>query len=849
MNSGRHTVLVDPRPVRFAFLIDLDAFPLRSSRFFAIIDAVIAFNNVHWGGRANTLVPFSGQRLDDRHWQLLKAQDPDRLVVFAPLSNELLEKLDEQLSPCEIHLDDQTRKDEVRFAVQLEGGIGVPPTADNYRAAHPGHLSALTQEDPRLVVFGFGEGCDQDVQRFLLWNFGTYDQWLDPKTKAVRRNIGLEKMLVDINAINYTVTDIRSLSNVITEMSGRNLPSDFRRPLPFIAPYQLSSIYLEHSPWREFQDTYQIIVGDSPQDILEHWNGAIWKRNLVAPHSRQLWVPKGLILNSEFRSSLRDWITRYRQWDGGWRVEIISQSLAMEEVAQILSDYRQGQQVLPIDFIAPERAAARFDEVMNKRTQERRFIPWTSDDDVLRLSASSPEDRLSLPFAHPLAVTQGTGTWMVDVQLEHRDHKQNRPREQAWWHLPKTRNAGWPRAIFRASARVNAEGRFAVEVESRNQLYSRRERPTLKLQIPSASSLIHGIVVPAFRRPFAPGDARSALPTPSPSLERCRVSTKGYYLSALLDLFGDFWTAKSFCERRFWRELFAELAGHGLGDDDALRRKVAAILAAQLPGTDPDRAQQAKSLSDEILHLVRGRLQGHYLEFRDLLQRRGKLEKERVPDPLVYPQGRTIVHHGGLQPVSVAEMEEGLNRLMTLDVLRVGVLVDCPHCKISTWFQVDTLLQKTTCSGCGGFHTLRARERWSYGLNSLAQMSVSQGVLGALHALTALHSSNIHSFFAFSPSLDLFRPGDTQPWHEIDIACVADGDFVIGEAKEGFVQKSDFDNLAEIAEVLRPDRAILFLPFEHASKQRAELDRWFADTRARFDAAAVSFELFTLPAF
>jgi hypothetical protein len=131
-------------------------------------------------------------------------------------------------------------------------------------------------------------------------------------------------------------------------------------------------------------------------------------------------------------------------------------------------------------------------------------------------------------------------------------------------------------------------------------------------------------------------------------------------------------------------------------------------------------------------------------------------------------------------------------------------------------------------------------------LNTLAQTSVSQGVLGVIYALAAV-ASHSHGFFIFSPSLDLFHESTKGVWHEIDIACVAEGDFVIGEVKEGFVQKTAFDELADVAEVLLPQRAIIFLPLEHAKKQWDELNKYLAETRARLGPKGVSAEVFTLP--
>ena len=52
--------------------------------------------------------------------------------------------------------------------------------------------------------------------------------------------------------------------------------------------------------------------------------------------------------------------------------------------------------------------------------------------------------------------------------------------------------------------------------------------------------------------------------------QKYKNNKKGANLAALIGLFGDFWTAKSFCERRLWRHLFHRLAGYGPADDEKL---------------------------------------------------------------------------------------------------------------------------------------------------------------------------------------------------------------------------------------------------------------------------------------
>jgi hypothetical protein len=849
MNSAQFTVLVDSRPVRFAFFVDLEKFPAGSDRYLAILDELVNFNNIHWGGRSNPIIFFTGQTLVDEQWELLKASDPDRLVAFAPIPDQMLHDLDSRLNPCRILVDDQTESKVARFTFGLEGGVEMPPTKENLLSLGSRNLSGLAPTK-KLLVCGFSENCDPDVRRFVCYNFGAYGpQWTDPATKLVRWNIGLELLLKEVETINYTVADVKSLADLVSQISGRMRPPETRGALPFVAPYQLASLFLPDWPWWELQHVYQIFIGDQPTDFSAHWNGAIWKKNWTATHTRQLWLPKKLIEDSAFRSSLHDWLTRYRRWDGGWRVEIFSSSLSAAEVTELFSEYGQGQLMLPTAFIDQNREHERFRRVLDEFSKYKRFIPWTAEDDVLRFSASFPNERVSLPVPQPLEGLQRNGNWMADVQLEHITPTRGASREQAWWFLPRSINAFWPRSFFRAPARVNASGRFSVEVESRDGHLTRTVKPHLKLQLPADTPLVLGMIAPPPFPAFPQDDARTKLAKSAPIIAHCRVSTKGYYFDALLSLFGNFWTAKSFCERRFWRELFSELAGHNTGEDEALVRKVTEMLKEHWPTHTSDNSQQAKLLSEEILHLVRGRLQGHYLSYKDCLQRRGRLQNQKIPETLVYPQGRTMVHRQGEAPLDIKTMEQGLDSLLALGILRLGIEKMCPRCKVRSWYRVNELGQQITCIGCGQVHALEAKETWSYALNSLARMSVSQGVLGVLHALTQLESSTIHSFFAFSPSLDLFRPGDKQPWHEIDIACIADGEFIIGEVKEGFVQKKDFEELAEIAEALMPQRAIMFLPLDRATKQAQELHDWRKEMDARLEPKGISSELFTLPEF
>jgi hypothetical protein len=109
MKNDQYTVLLDSRPLRVAFLLDIEKFQPRSDRFFALVCALVRCNNIQWGGRTNPIIFYTGESLSDKDWQLIEATDPDRILAFAPLP------------------------------VQIDGGIGIPL---RYKKLGNTHLTA-----------------------------------------------------------------------------------------------------------------------------------------------------------------------------------------------------------------------------------------------------------------------------------------------------------------------------------------------------------------------------------------------------------------------------------------------------------------------------------------------------------------------------------------------------------------------------------------------------------------------------------------------------------------------------------------------------------------------------------
>jgi len=845
-NMSQYTVLVRSRPARAAFLIDTEKFTPGCDRYNALLDAIVDWNNSHWGGRTNHIGFFTGETLSTNEWRELDFADPDSVLAFAPLPQNLIRELDERLNPWSITEQNAVDSEPDRISIPIEG-IGMPPTVENLHRLQARDVLGSRSEE-KLLMFEFVEGCDPEIRRFIHRNFGTYYQWLDRNTGKTRRIAWLEELLPLIPTQTFAISDVNSLAAALTELSGKVRRDGIRPPLPFVAPYQLASLFLKSYPTWELHQTYQVIIGDSAVDFAEHWNGVLWKRNWWETHKHQLWIPTKLANDPIFRESLHDWLCRYTNRAAGHRIQLLSNSLPEDRVTDIQNYFRQHELPLHLDFVSADQIAQRRQRAEEELAPTNHFFPWTADDDVLRFTGFSNRETFELPKPDPLQGKNQDGRWAVDVQIEHIKSVRSTMREHSWWYLPRLNSGGVLNGMFRAPARINRGGRFSVHVESHEQHWSRRIKPELKVHLCSDAALVRSLVNDPHSYPFSMDDARKRLPKMQPAIAESRPSTKGAYLAGLIDLFGNFWTATSFCERRFWRLLFNRLAGHGTGEGEKLTQSLVEILNPELSGTETERSEHAATLSEKILRRVRGRLKGYYASFNDCLQERSRLEKKGLPITIMYPQGEIMIVRHGETPISKKQMKSGLNTLLDIGVLRLGVESRCPQCTLFSWYHVDELRQQVTCSGCGSKYALKATEAWRYALNTLAQMSVSQGVLAVLQALIAIES-HARWFFAFSPSLDLFKRGENKVWRAVDVLCVVDGDVVIGEVKDGFVQKSDFDKLAEVAEVLRPQRAIIFLPAEIASKQTDEVKSWLNEQHSRLNPNGIKAEIFTLPMF
>ena len=159
------------------------------------------------------------------------------------------------------------------------------------------------------------------------------------------------------------------------------------------------------------------------------------------------------------------------------------------------------------------------------------------------------------------------------------------------------------------------------------------------------------------------------------------------------------------------------------------------------------------------------------------------------------------------------DFKEELSEIVDMNIFLLGVKPRCHLCGYRIWYQVDDVGQKIKCRGCGYEFSLPAESEWFYRLNSLVRAAVSlHGTVPLLITLGQI-MGDARSSAMFMPSVELLKQEEGVKgkkltiYGELDLVCIKDGQFVIGEIKQsvGLFDTDDFKKMANLAKLVRPD--------------------------------------------
>jgi len=174
------------------------------------------------------------------------------------------------------------------------------------------------------------------------------------------------------------------------------------------------------------------------------------------------------------------------------------------------------------------------------------------------------------------------------------------------------------------------------------------------------------------------------------------------------------------------------------------------------------------------------------------------------------------------------KLRESLQKIMeelcNSKIFLKGFEIECNYCLSEYWYHIDEVNEIIKCKGCTESFDLPNEPNFAYKLNDIIKNNLwsihnnedklkfrRDGNLTVLKTLSYLNENSMYSF-EFTPQLDIYK--SNSKFTDLDIVCVLDGEFIIGEAKnnsENFFkdEKKDLKALVEIAKEIQPDKIIL----------------------------------------
>jgi hypothetical protein len=254
--------------------------------------------------------------------------------------------------------------------------------------------------------------------------------------------------------------------------------------------------------------------------------------------------------------------------------------------------------------------------------------------------------------------------------------------------------------------------------------------------------------------------------------------------------------AARYFESVLWRQILRDLASEDAATDAALANRIKDVLNKVYQGAD---AAQHQKAARKIMDGVQGRSKEVRLRHSEMDERRKQLCAAQRPFPVTQNIGNALLHDDS--PCPYAD--------------EAGFEFSCDHCGFNSWFPLAAAAQRGECPECRTPWIAEADTPWKYRLTPLAKRAVQQsgGAMPVLLAIWRLFFESKESFL-WQPNLEIFRPEHHKgelPWGELDIVCLVDGKFVVGEVKNGIddFAEHDFEDLRKICAAIVPDIALL----------------------------------------
>ena len=889
MFTHPYSIYIDKRPMRIAFLVDPSPGSIEK------VDQIIKYNRGLWGGRYNPIILTDGNTIEDKWWKFLRDVDPDIIKPLVPLSIGLIERFEKFLSPLTIEefredtqpdlvtkvntritpagidnnspnvykdlmlfrepvlgtfnvdeMDDDMEKLFIHRNFGISMGTGWGTGSDAFNIPLSLEATLLSGKVPSEVHEGFKEkelekkGIPFSKEVFSKNSTRYPGKWaiIDRENNQIhyveRRNGSLlvqpysrstNQAVNEIERKTYLVTDRENLAEALLELSQvQNVVYQDQ-----ICAFPNTERELEKTSL----DWFEVIVGDTLQDVVHFWNRpwllGRWKRRYM----NQMWLSTTLATDPIMEDALCSWIdgNTWKENGNPKTVDFVSFSAEDGDLENIASKFKR-------TLGAFTHAKHYTDPQIPNLVSEHLFFflkenPLSSRDSSIETrKAQGNQNILELTEPNGLDQYDLNGNWMADFYIEFThevDRDQNdviRKMDQnsGFWKLPNRNHLAFN--MCDKFSRIRRSGFPSVLV--------RRGEKVLRFTLENPESVVGSLFYSDNCFMYEDSDPRVQVATTP--YYRSDISDKGKYLKGVLELFGNLTFAYEIFRNPYWREMFDLLSKNTRaeqGAEEAVANKIRKLINRSGPLTS---AQQdaIESLAKQAVNLARNlTLKQKESSFKKFITEAQKQREKNVNNVLLandqygtdflfqlFDSSEVLAFANKQHEMDIVDfgfrpkdVKEALLQLTQRNIIQIGVRPRCTSCGMANWYHVDDIGQQLICQGCRVPFPLHPELTWHYRLNSLVHAAYAvHGTTPLVLVLGQLLNESRTSFF-FSPNLELFvRPQDEsserlKPIAEVDIACIQDGKFIIGEVKQSMslFKKADFDKMAEIAQKTKPD--------------------------------------------
>jgi len=764
------SVYSQPRPARIAFLVDVNNCPVELRK------AILDFNSGLWGGRFNLIIPIDNGIISQGYWNLINFYDPDIVYSYVNLSEALIKKIDVEISPYHFIVHRVIREDSYKFIPSIRGDF----LSVDFSVLPKGIFNPFRGKFSFLICHNHP---DWEHYFFFQTNFGIYND-----NRMYQPPSELERLVISENS---------SLDSFLEQIAekGKGL----------IYPWQFTA---SEVPLKQFhnnkyyhRDSFTVVVGDSVWDWLYMWNKAFltsaWKRIEI----NQLYIPLNIAEAEKFAPAIKKLISVHAYRNDSHPPTVIFASSDMEEtkLSEIGKKLTEKIDALP----HAKRISHDFDELKDLKDGA-----WFTPKFIQHDYVSGNKFYLKPP--HPsLRGKLGTGKSMVDFMIEYHPQKFSYTNMSYWWKLPRMHSLSRCFIESGGGGRIDSNGYLSVCLEN-------KENPELCFRIPDDRSVI-SLLLMQDRTPNFTDDIRYN-PKPIKSIyDHIQLSDKGRYLNGFLSLVGNLFNAGSLVEHHFWRTVFENMCGVNTPNESnvltAVRNKLDKFVPRFLTNIPPEGDEKQNYISKvvDILSHLTVRFGRHLkspatdITFSWLLQLFEDERKAFIKIP---------GHEQGFEAnpqINKQDLLEVLGDLTSLKILVQGIKPSCPRCGFQTWYAVDEVKAELTCNGCQFKMQIPPEIEWTYRLNSLVQDAIRHhGTFPVVWTLSQLLQNSRESFI-FRPCLELREDYEGRIMAEIDIACISDGKFIIGEIKTKSSQftSDEIQKLCDVARNALPQQVLI----------------------------------------